>query len=127
GRRCFLVLPDSGRISLASYLEGRSLPLRSFFAIARQLAETLGRIHARDIVHKDVKPTNILIDPHTLSVQLTDFGIAAARARETASHQAPENLEGTLQYIAPEQTGRMNRSIDGRADLYALGVTLYEM
>jgi predicted ATPase/class 3 adenylate cyclase/GAF domain-containing protein len=127
GRRCFLILPDTGRISLASYLQGRSLPIRSFFVIARQLAETLGRIHALDIVHKDVKPTNILIDPQTLSVQLTDFGIAAARARETASHQAPENLEGTLQYIAPEQTGRMNRSIDGRADLYALGVTLYEM
>jgi predicted ATPase/class 3 adenylate cyclase len=127
GRHNVLVFPDSGRISLASYLEGRSLPIHSFFVIARQVAETLGRIHARDIVHKDVKPANILIDPRTLSVQLTDFGIAAARARETASSGAPENLEGTLHYIAPEQTGRMNRSIDGRADLYALGVTFYEM
>jgi predicted ATPase/class 3 adenylate cyclase/GAF domain-containing protein len=127
GRHSFLVFPDTGRISLASYLEGRSLPIRSFFVIARQVAETLGRLHARDIVHKDVKPTNILIDPQTLSVQLADFGIAAAHAHETASSQAPENLEGTLQYIAPEQTGRMNRSIDGRADLYALGVTFYEL
>jgi predicted ATPase/class 3 adenylate cyclase/tRNA A-37 threonylcarbamoyl transferase component Bud32 len=127
GRHSFLVFPDTGRDSLASYLEGRSLPIRSFLVIARQVAETLGRIHARDIVHKDVKPSNILIDPQTLSVQLTDFGIAAARAHETASSRAPENLEGTLQYIAPEQTGRMNRSIDGRADLYALGATLYEM
>jgi predicted ATPase/class 3 adenylate cyclase/GAF domain-containing protein/tRNA A-37 threonylcarbamoyl transferase component Bud32 len=127
GRHSFLVFPDTGRISLAGYLEGRSLAVRSFFVIARQVAETLGRIHARDIVHKDVKPTNILIDPQTLSVQLTDFGIAAARAHETASSRTPENLEGTLQYIAPEQTGRMNRSIDGRADLYALGVTFYEM
>jgi predicted ATPase/class 3 adenylate cyclase/GAF domain-containing protein len=127
GRHSFLVFPDTARISLASYLEGRSLPMRSFLVIARQVAETLARVHARDIVHKDVKPTNILIDPQTLSVQLTDFGIAAARAHETASSRAPENLEGTLQYIAPEQTGRMNRSIDGRADLYALGVTFYEM
>jgi predicted ATPase/class 3 adenylate cyclase len=127
GRHNVLVFPDSGRISLASYLEGRSLPIHSFFLIARQVAETLGRIHARDIVHKDVKPANILIDPQTLSVQLTDFGIAAARARETASGGAPEHLEGTLHYIAPEQTGRMNRSIDGRADLYALGVTFFEM
>ena len=127
GRHCFLIFPDAGRISLANYLEGRSLPIRSFFVIARQIAETLGRIHAREIVHKDVKPTNILIDPETLSAQLTDFGIAAARAHETAPSRAPQNLEGTLQYIAPEQTGRMNRSIDGRADLYALGVTFYEM
>jgi predicted ATPase/class 3 adenylate cyclase/GAF domain-containing protein len=127
GRHNVLVFADSGRISLARYLEGRTLPISSFFMIARQLAETLGRIHARDIVHKDLKPANILIDPQTLSAQLTDFGIAAARARETASSQAPENLEGTLQYMAPEQTGRMNRSIDGRADLYALGVTFYEM
>lgn len=85
GRHNVLVFADSGRISLARYLEGRTLPLSSFFVIARQAAETLGRIHARDIVHKDVKPANILIDPQTLSVQLTDFGIAAARARETAS------------------------------------------
>jgi tRNA A-37 threonylcarbamoyl transferase component Bud32 len=127
GRHNCLVFADTGRISLASYLEGRSLPMRSFFVIARQIAETLGRIHARDIVHKDVKSTNILIDPQTLSAQLSDFGIAAARANETASSRAPEYLEGTLQYIAPEQTGRMNRSIDGRADLYALGVTFYEM
>ena len=127
GRHNVLIFPDTGRISLAGYLEGRSLPIRSFFKIARQLADTLGRIHAQDIVHKDVKPTNILIDPQTLSTQLTDFGIAAARVQERASNVAPENLEGTLQYIAPEQTGRMNRSIDGRADLYALGVTFYEM
>jgi predicted ATPase/class 3 adenylate cyclase len=127
GRHCALVFPDSGRISLAHYLEGRTLPLPLFFLIARQIAETLGRVHARDVVHKDVKPTNILVDPQTLSAQLTDFGIAVARARETASTRAPEELEGTLHYIAPEQTGRINRSIDGRADLYALGVTFYEM
>ncbi len=127
GRHYALVFPDSGRVSLARYLDGRSLPISSFFLVARQVAETLGRVHAHDVVHKDVKPANILVDPHTLSAQLTDFGIAAARARETASSAPPEDLEGTLHYIAPEQTGRMNRSIDGRADLYALGVTFYEM
>ena len=76
GRHCALVFPDSGRISLARYLEGRTLPLPLFFLVARQVAETLGRLHARDVVHKDVKPANILVDPQTLSVQLTDFGIA---------------------------------------------------
>ena len=127
GRHCALIFPDSGRVSLADYLEGRSMPLSSTFRIARQIAETLGRLHAHDVVHKDVKPANILIDPRTLSAQLADFGIAAAHVRENASGRAPEDIEGTLRYIAPEQTGRMNRSIDGRADLYALGATLYEM
>lgn len=127
GRHHALVFPDTGQVSLERYLDGRSLPLSSFFRIACQIAGTLARLHSRDIVHKDVKPANILVDPRTLATRLTDFGIAAERARETASSRAPEELEGTLQYIAPEQTGRMNRSIDGRADLYALGVTFYEM
>ena len=122
-----LIFPDSGRISLARYLEGRGLRLESFIAIALELAEILGRIHMRHVVHKDVKPSNIIIAPRTLSTQLTDFGIAAVLARETASNRAPDELEGTLSYIAPEQTGRMNRSIDGRSDLYSLGVTFYEM
>ena len=94
GRHCALVFPDSGRISSAHYLEGRTLPLPLFFLIARQVAETLGRIHAREGVHKDVRPTNILVDPQTLSTQLTDFGIAVARARATPpSIRAPEELE----------------------------------
>jgi len=127
GRHHALVFADTGQVSLDRYLAGRSLPLASFFRIAGQVADTLGRLHTRDIVHKDVKPANLLVDPQTLAARLTDFGIAAERARETAASRAPEELEGTLHYIAPEQTGRMNRSIDGRADLYALGVTFYEM
>ena len=122
-----LIFEDTGRISLSQYMEGRILPLESFFRIALQVAEILGRVHARYVVHKDIKPSNIIIDPQTLSAQLTDFGIAAALARETASNKVPEELEGTLSYIAPEQTGRMNRSIDARSDLYSLGVTCYEM
>jgi predicted ATPase/class 3 adenylate cyclase/GAF domain-containing protein len=122
-----LVFSDSQRISLSQYIEGRELQLLSFFEIAAQLAEIVGRVHAQNIIHKDLKPRNIIIDPQTLSPQLTDFGIAADLARETASNLAPDELEGTLAYIAPEQTGRMNRSIDGRSDLYSLGVTFYEM
>ena len=122
-----LIFEDTGRISLSQYMEGRILPLESFFRIALQVTEILGRVHARYVVHKDIKPSNIVIDPQTLSAQLTDFGIAAAFARETASNKAPEELEGTLPYIAPEQTGRMNRSIDARSDLYSLGITCYEM
>src|SRR5262245_2815445 len=127
GHGLALVFPDTGRVALGRYLAGRGLRLDAFLAIALELAEILGRIHLRRVVHKDVKPANIVIDPQTLSVQLTDFGIAAVLARETASNRAPDELEGTLSYIAPEQTGRMNRSIDGRSDLYSLGVTFYEM
>ena len=119
--------PDTGNIALSRYMEGRILPLESFFQIALQVAEILGRVHARYVVHKDIKPSNIVINPQTLAAQLTDFGIAAALARETASNKVPEELEGTLPYIAPEQTGRMNRSIDARSDMYSLGVTFYEM
>jgi serine/threonine protein kinase len=101
GRHCALIFQDSGRISLADYLGGRSIPLSSTFRIARQIAQTLGRLHERDIFHKDVKPANILIDPRTLSTQLADFGIAAAHVRENPSGRAPEDIEGTLRYIAP--------------------------
>ena len=73
--------------------------------IARQVAETLGPRPCPRRGHKDVKPTNILVDPQTLSVQLTDFGIAVARARETASTRAPEKLEGTLHYMRPSRPG----------------------
>src|SRR6185369_13776192 len=94
--------------------------------IAIELAETVGQIHRRRVIHKDIKPKNILVD-RSLSTQVIDFGLATRLPREIQSFANPNVLEGTLAYISPEQTGRMNRVIDYRTDLYSLGVTLYQM
>lgn len=128
GRGLALVMEDLGPTSLAELLARRGrLDARTTLRIAVPLAGTLHAIHRRHVIHKDIKPRNVMIDEATLSPRLIDFGIAARLAQETQEASAPEVLEGTLAYIAPEQTGRMNRPVDRRSDLYALGVTLYEM
>jgi PAS domain S-box-containing protein len=124
--RQMLVLEDHGGEPLDRLL-GQPLDVAAFLHIAIPLAAALGQVHARGLIHKDVKPANILVDTASGGVWLTGFGIASRLPRE---HQAPAPLEviaGTLAYMAPEQTGRMNRSVDSRSDLYALGVTFYEM
>ena len=84
-------------------------------------------MHERGLIHKDIKPANILVDVASGGVWLTGFGIASRLPRERQAPAPPEVIAGTLAYMAPEQTGRMNRSIDARSDLYSLGVTFYEM
>jgi AAA ATPase domain/Protein kinase domain len=91
------------------------------------LANAVGHLHRRGIVHKDIKPANVLVNSATGQVWLMGFGIASRLPRERQAPDPPEFLEGTLAYMVPEQTGRMNRSIDSRSDLYSLGVTLYQM
>ena len=103
------------------------MEMRSFLRIAIAVAAALTQVHRRGLVHKDIKPANILVDPTTGEVKLTGFGIASRLPRERQAPEPPESIAGTLAYMAPEQTGRMNRSIDARSDLYALGVTLYQM
>jgi PAS domain S-box-containing protein len=106
---------------------GQQPDLERFLHLAIGLARALGQMHARGLIHKDVKPANVFVEQATGRVRLTGFGIASSIPRE---HQAPEPLDviaGTLPYMAPEQTGRMNRSVDSRSDLYAMGVTLYEL
>ena len=98
-----------------------------FLRLASGIAMALGKLHQRGLVHKDIKPTNILVNSATGEVRLTGFGIASRLSRERQAIEPPEALTGTLAYMAPEQTGRMNRSIDSRSDLYALGVTFYQM
>lgn len=128
GRGLALVIEDLGPTSLADLIATRGrLDAKTTLHIAAPLVRTLDALHRRRIVHKDMKPRNVMIDAATLSPHLVDFGIAARLAQETQEASATEGLEGTLAYIAPEQTGRMNRPVDRRADLYALGVTLYEM
>lgn len=121
-----LVLEDFGGRSLAELLSPQ-LELRQVLRIAIALAESLIDIHKRNIIHKDLKPANIIINSTTGIVKITDFGIASRLARESSSARSVRALEGTLAYIAPEQTGRMNRAIDYRADFYSFGVTLYEL
>jgi PAS domain S-box-containing protein len=121
-----LVLEDPGGEPLPSLIQG-PMETRQFLRIAIGLAAALSQLHKRKLIHKDVKPSNVLVDSVTGRVWLTGFGIASRLPREHQSAEPPEFISGTLAYMAPEQTGRMNRSIDSRSDLYALGVTLYEM
>lgn len=122
-----LVLEDFGGTSLDRHLSSHRIDIPTFLSIAGQLADALSCVHDRGIIHKDLNPSNILVNVSSGSAKLADFGIASFLERETQSDPSVRHLEGTLPYISPEQTGRMNRSIDYRADFYSLGVTLYEM
>jgi PAS domain S-box-containing protein len=124
--RMTLVLEDPGGVPLDRLL-GRPLDVSRFLSIAISLAGTLRQMHQRCLVHKDIKPANVLVDEASGGVRLTGFGIASRLPREHQVPAPPEVIAGTLAYMAPEQTGRMNRSVDSRSDLYALGVTYYEM
>ena len=133
GNAYALVMEDFGGISLKELLEREgdfgSTPqnLTLFFQIAIQVAGALDKLHQHRVIHKDLKPANILIHPETQQVKLIDFSIASLLPRETQEIQNANALEGTLAYLSPEQTGRMNRGIDYRSDFYSLGVTFYEL
>ncbi len=123
-----LILEDFGGQSVSQFLgERKNLQLKEFLEIALQLAATLGDLHKNQIIHKDIKPANIIINQETGLVKLTDFSIASRLSSESQTPCHPNFIEGTLAYMSPEQTGRMNRAIDSRTDYYSLGVTFYEM
>jgi PAS domain S-box-containing protein len=124
--RTVLVLEDEGGEPVDQLL-GVPMDAGRFLRLSVAIALTLGRLHQRGLVHKDIKPANILFNDATGEVRLTGFGIASRFARERQSPHPAETIAGTLAYMAPEQTGRMNRSIDSRSDLYALGATFYQM
>src|SRR5467141_1204322 len=127
--RTILLLNDPGGEPLDGILErdqGQPLEPTRFLRIAIGLAAAVGQVHRRGLIHKDIKPANVLADD-TGNVWLIGFGIASQGPHERQSPVPPEIIAGTLAYMAPEQTGRMNRSIDARSDLYSLGVTLYQM
>ena len=125
--RLALVLEDFGGLSLSDILRIEQLDLKTALQIGALLADAVGAIHDHHIIHKDIKPHNILINRATGQVKLTDFGVASHLSLETHRATRPDALEGTLSYMSPEQTGRMNRVVDSRTDLYSLGVTLFEM
>jgi serine/threonine protein kinase len=126
--RIELVLEDPGpRVAGLDRLLGTPMEQSRFLRLAINLAGGLGKLHQRGLIHKDINPFNILIDPMTDRVWFTGFGFASRLRREQQTDDPPEVIAGTLAYMAPEQTGRMNRSIDSRSDLYSLGITLYQM
>src|SRR5262245_21090217 len=126
GGRTVLLLKNPGGEPL-DRLIGGPMEIGRFLRLAVALSAALRQMHERGLIHKDIKPANVLVNSATDQVWLTGFGIASRLPRERQAPEAPEVIAGTLAYMAPEQTGRMNRSIDSRSDLYALGVTLYQL
>nr|WP_323808732.1 serine/threonine-protein kinase PknK [Nostoc sphaeroides] len=127
GNSYILVMEDIEGISLNEYIQSNTLSLVEFLSIAIQLTKGLHDLHQNRVIHKDIKPANILINPQTKQIKLIDFSIASLLPKENQEIKSPNVLEGTLAYISPEQTGRMNRGIDYRSDFYSLGVTFYEL
>lgn len=124
-----IVLEQFG-ISLNQFLEKfekRITPLQTFFSIAIPLVKIVGRLHEKSIIHKDISPANILIEPATQALRLIDFSSSSELLREHQDISLSRQIEGSLPYMSPEQTGRMNRDIDYRTDYYSLGITFYEM
>jgi len=122
-----LIMEEVGAIALSEYMNANPLTLEAFFNIAIAIVKVLEGLYQNRVIHKDIKPHNILIHPETKQVKLIDFSISSLLPRETQEIQSPNVLEGTLAYLSPEQTGRMNRGIDYRTDFYSLGVTFYEL
>jgi len=122
-----IMLEDFGGHSLdALDIKGKIL-LNKFLELSIEITSILGKLHSRNVIHKDINPSNILMNPETGDVKLIDFGISTVLSRENSTFCTPNLLEGTLAYLSPEQTGRMNRSIDYRSDFYSLGITFYEL
>ncbi len=121
-----LVLEDFQGHSLNRLLSG-PIEIRSFLRLAISMASALAEVHRRELVHLDIKPANILVNEAAGVVKLADFGIASLLPLEHPSFRPASTVEGTFAYLSPEQTGRMNRVVDHRSDLYSLGITFYEM
>ncbi len=122
-----LVLEDIDGLPLEQYLAKGPLDLSTFFKIAIQIVDAIGELHLQQIIHKDINPNNIIINGKTFTVKLADFSVSSELIQESHEHHSLIDLEGTLPYISPEQTGRMNRAVDYRSDFYSLGITFYEM
>lgn len=122
-----LIIEDLGGESLKNLILSRKVSLFTFLHIALQLSKILGKLHRNNIIHKDIKPGNILFNKETDRVMVIDFSISSRFSRKSPAISNLGTPEGTLAYISPEQTGRMNRDIDCRTDLYSLGVTFYEL
>ncbi|MEH2340789.1 MAG: serine/threonine-protein kinase PknK [Nostoc sp.] len=131
-RTLVILLEDFGGESLEQWMHKRPdifcpMPLSTFLGVAIAISDILGRIHAANVIHKDINPGNIVLNPDTGVVKIIDFGIATQFNRTNPTFKSHYILEGTFAYLSPEQTGRMNRLLDYRTDFYSLGVTFYEL
>jgi PAS domain S-box-containing protein len=122
-----IIFEDFAGEPILSFMHDQGFSVGEFLHLAIQIAEAIGQIHDKNIIHKDISPSNILFNPKTGKIKIIDFGTSTSLAREIPSTLAPNLLEGTLSYISPEQTGRMNRVIDYRTDFYSLGATFYHL
>ena len=125
-----MILEDFGGSSLQSEIGERQFTLSEFLDLAIRITEILGELHTAapaQIVHKDINPANIVFNSTTGELKIIDFGIATILSRSNTSLKNPAVLEGTLPYMSPEQTGRMNRALDYRTDFYSLGATFYQL
>ncbi|SMF17223.1 AAA family ATPase [Pseudobacteriovorax antillogorgiicola] len=122
-----IVEKDIGGESLEGILGDKPLDVSRFLMVAIKVAEGLGNLHENGIIHKDINPSNIIFNEETGELEITDFGISTMLSRETQEIKNPEFLEGTIAYMSPEQTGRVNRAIDYRTDFYSLGASYYEI
>lgn len=127
GNGVALIEEDIGGKSLNMFIESETFSLQEFLPIAIKICEGLSSIHSAGIIHKDINPSNVVLNKETGQIKIIDFGISTELSRQSVNLQHPDVLEGTLSYISPEQTGRMNRQVDYRTDLYSLGVSFYEM
>ncbi|WP_199295857.1 serine/threonine-protein kinase [Trichocoleus sp. FACHB-591] len=131
-RTLVILLEDFGGESLEYWIQQCRdsfcpMPVSNFLRLAIAITEILGRIHTAGVIHKDINPGNIVFNPNTSVVKIIDFGIATQFNRTSSTFKSPHVLEGTLAYLSPEQTGRMNRAIDYHTNFYSLGVTFYEL
>ncbi|HEY9600216.1 MAG TPA: AAA family ATPase [Allocoleopsis sp.] len=122
-----MILEDFGGESLKQLMQKKYLPLGDFLSLSIQVSDILAQVHQRHVIHKDINPSNIVVNATTGQLKLIDFGISTVLSQENQTPRNPNVLEGTLAYISPEQTGRMNRGMDYRTDFYSLGVTFYEL
>ncbi|MEK7433763.1 MAG: ATP-binding sensor histidine kinase [Cyanobacteriota bacterium] len=122
-----IIFEDIGAISLNKIIQKKAFDLKEFFPIAIQITDFLWNIHKNNIIHKDINPSNIILNPETKQLKIIDFGISTKLSQENLFYDNINLLEGTIAYISPEQTGRMNRNLDYRTDFYSLGLTFYEL
>lgn len=122
-----IIFEDFAGESLKILMNNKAFGIKEFLFLAIKITAILGEVHASNIIHKDINPSNIVFNPYTQQLKLIDFGISTILSREKSPVKNPHILEGTLAYISPEQTGRMNRLLDYRTDFYSLGATFYEL